>query len=99
MTTKIIPPECLQHTHPGIRDILLLVQKDASAIYVQEPLPPGQDRINFLLHNLQNSNDPTSINFNNLIVKWYSDLLLGWDQATNTMGCDNQIFMAYGLTS
>jgi hypothetical protein len=99
VTTKIIPPECLQHTPPGIQDILLLVQKDASTIYIREPLPPRQDHINILLHNLQNSNNPTSINFNDLIVKWYSDLLLGWDQATNTTGCDNQIFTAYGLTS
>jgi hypothetical protein len=98
--TKIVPPESLHHIPPGVRDILQLVEDNASAIYVREPLPTRQDRIDILLHNLQSSSiNPTSINFDNTIVSWCSDLLLGCDQATDETGVDNQIFIAYGLTS
>jgi hypothetical protein len=49
----------------------------AAAIYVREPLPSGQDRINVLQNNLcQKLHDPSSFNFNDIIVGWYGDLLL-----------------------
>jgi hypothetical protein len=92
----IVPSESLVHVPPGIQDILQLVESDASAIYVHKPLPAGQDCIDILLHNLRSSSiDPTSINFEDIIVSWYSDLLLDYDQATDEV--DNQIFHAYGL--
>ncbi len=37
--TKIILEESLPHVPPGVRDILQLVENDASAIYVRKPLP------------------------------------------------------------
>jgi hypothetical protein len=96
--TVIVPSESLVHVPPGVRDILQLVENDASAIYVRKPLPAGQDCIDILLHNLQSSSiDPTSINFEDIVVSWYLDLLLDYDQATNTLVVDNQIFHAYGL--
>jgi hypothetical protein len=96
--TMVVPSECLAHVPPGVRDILQLVKSDASAIYVRKPLPAGQDCIDILLHNLWSSSiDPTSINFEDIVVSWYSDLLLDYDQATDETGVDNQIFHAYGL--
>ncbi len=96
--TMIVPSESLFHIPPGIRDILQLVESDASAIYVRKPLPAGQGCIDILLHNLRSSSiNPTSINFEDIVVSWYSDLLLDYDQTTNETGVDNQIFHAYGL--
>ncbi len=81
--TMIVPSESLVNVPPGVRDILQLVESDASAIYVGKPLPAGQDRIDILLHNLQSSSiNPTSINFEDIVVSWYLDLLLVYDQAT-----------------
>ncbi len=96
--TMIVPSESLVHVPPGVRDILELVESDASAIYVRKPLPAGQDCINILLHNLRSSSiDPTSINFENIVVSWYLDLLLDYNQAIDDTGVDNQIFHAYGF--
>jgi hypothetical protein len=98
--TKIVPPENLHQVPPGVQDILQLVEDNASAIYIHKPLPTGQDYIGILLHNLRSSSiDPTSIDFEDTNVSWYLDLLLGCDQATDETGVDNQIFIAYGLTS
>ncbi len=67
-------------------------------IIYRKPLPTGQDCIDILLHNLRSSSiNPTSINFEDIVVSWYSDLLLDYDQATNETGVDNQIFHTYGL--
>jgi hypothetical protein len=97
--TKIVPPESLHQVPPGVQNILKLVEDNASAIYIREPLPTGQDRIDILLHNLRSSSiDPTSIDFEDTNVSWYSDLLLGCDQASDETGVDNQIFIAYRLT-
>jgi hypothetical protein len=96
--TMIVPSESLVHVPPGVRDILQLVESDASAIYIRKPLPAGQDCIDILLHNLRSSSiNPTSINFGDIVISWYSDLLLDYDQATHETGVDNQIFNAYGL--
>jgi hypothetical protein len=96
--TIIVLSESLVHVSPGIQGILQLVESDASAIYVRKPLPAGQDHIDILLHNLQSSSiDPTSINFEDIVLSWYPDLLLDYDQAPNETGVDNQIFHAYGL--
>ena len=80
LTTKfnggvIIPLDTLQHLPPGVRDILQLVTLPTAAVYVREPLPSGHDRINILQNNLrQNLHDPSSFNFNDIIVGWYCDL-------------------------
>jgi hypothetical protein len=96
--TMIVPSESLVHVPPGIQNILQLVESDASAIYVRKPLPAGQDCIDILLHNLQSrSIVPISIDFEDIVVHWYSDLLLDYNQATDETGVDNQIFHAYGL--
>ena len=51
-----------------------------------------------LQHNLQqNTLNPLSSNFQDMIVIWYCDLLLGGYKSTDTTGLDNQIFAAYGL--
>ncbi len=49
---NIVTAEALQHVLPDIRDVLLLVKETTSAIYVRDPLPPGQDCIQ-KLHNLR----------------------------------------------
>ena len=89
----IIPPEGLIHAPTGIRDILTIVGNAASAIYVREPLPAGQDRINILLDNTVTV-DPPSLTFEDIVVSWFSDLLLGGSQATDETGVDNRIFQA-----
>jgi hypothetical protein len=95
----IIPPEGLTHTPPRIRDILTLVGNAASAIYVREPLPTGQDRIDILPDNLRsNTIDLPSLTFEDIVVSWFSDLLLGGNQVTDKTGVDNLIFQADGLT-
>jgi hypothetical protein len=82
----------------GVGDILTLVGNNTSAIYVREPLLDGQDHIDILLDNLRsNSVDPSSLTFEDIIVSWFSDLLLCCNQANDDTGVDNQIFQAYGL--
>ena len=87
--STIIPSETLRNLPPGVRDILLLVYCDNTAIYVHEPLSPGQDRVAILHHNLcQNPTVPAS---------WYHDLLLHGDHSDDTTGTENYIFTAFGL--
>ena len=94
----IIPLDTLQHLPSGVRDILQLVALPAAAIYVREPLPSGQDRINVLQNNLcQKLHDPSSFNFNDIIVGWYRDLLLRGNHSTDSTGVENHLFAAYGL--
>jgi hypothetical protein len=94
----IVPHESLAHVPPGVRDILTLVGNNTSAIYVHEPLPDGQDCIDILLDNLRSSSvDPSSLPFEDIIVSWFSNPLLGRNQANDDTGVDNQIFQAYGL--
>jgi hypothetical protein len=92
----IIPPEGLAHAPPGIRDILILVGNAASAIYVREPLSAGQDCIDILLDSLRSSTiDPRpSLTFEDIVISWFSGLLLGGSQATDETGVDNRIFQA-----
>ena len=67
----------------------------AAAIYVREPLPSGQDRINVLQNNLrQKLHDPSSFNFNDIIVGWYRDLLLSGNHSTDSTGVENHLFAA-----
>ncbi len=95
----IIPPEGLTHAPPGIRDIITLVGNAASAIYVHEPLPAGEACIDILLDNLwSNTIDPPSLTFEDIVVSWFSDLLLSSNQVTDKKRVDNLIFQAYGLT-
>ena len=81
-----------------MRDILQLVALPTAAIYVREPLPSGQDRIDILQNNLlrQKLHDPSS-NFNDIIVSWYRDLLLNGNHSTDSTGMENHLFAAYGL--
>ena len=97
--TVIIPTEGLAHVPPGMRDILTIVKDTTSAIYVREPLHDGQNRINILLDNLRSSStNPSSLSFEDIVVSWFKDLLLGNNQANDQTGVDNQIFQAYGYT-
>jgi hypothetical protein len=49
----IITPEVLKNVPQGVRDILLHVKDNNSAICVREPLPSGKDPIQKLQHNLR----------------------------------------------
>ena len=94
----IISPDALQHLPPGVRDIFHLISLKDAAIYVREPLHSGRDRIHILRNNLrQNPHNPISSNFEDIIVKWYRDLLLKCNHSTDSTGVDNHIFAAYGL--
>ena len=94
----VIPSDALQHLPPGMKDILNLVTLNDAAIYVREPLHSGHNRICILLHNLrQDPLNPQSSTFNDNIVGWYHDLLLGGNRSTDSTGLDNHIFAAYGL--
>ena len=94
----IIPTDSLQHLPPGVRDIFQLISLNDAAIYVREPLHSGQNRIHILQNNLrQNPHTPISSNFEDIIVGWYCDLLLGGNIATDFTGVENHIFAAYGL--
>ena len=96
---RIIPPESLDHLPPGVRDILTIVRNAASATYVREPLHDGQDCINILLDNLRSSTtDPPLITFEDILVSWFQELLLGDSQANDETGIDNRILQAYGFT-
>jgi hypothetical protein len=98
----IITPEALKHVPQGIRDILLLVKDNTSAIYVHEPLPYGKDRIQKLQHSLRqhrlSPKSSTFYNFEDMIVHWYRDLLLKGINSTDSIGEENHLFVAYGLT-
>jgi len=94
----LIPPNSLQHLPPGVQDILHLISLNDAAIYVREPLHSGQNRIHILQNNLrQNPHTPISSNFEDIIVGWYRDLLLGSNHSTDFTGMENHIFAAYGL--
>jgi len=75
----IIPLNTLQH---------LPVALPTAAVYVREPLPSGQDRIDILQKNLRQ---------NDIIVGWYRDLLLSGNHSTDSTGMENHLFAAYGL--
>ena len=94
----IIPSDALQHLSSGVRDILQLISLNDAAIYVRESLPSGHNRICILQHNLrQDPLNPQSFNFEDIIVGWYRDLLLGGNHSTDCTGLDNHIFAAYSL--
>jgi hypothetical protein len=94
----IIPPYALQHLPPGVQDFFNLISLPTAAIYVREPLHSGQERIQILQNNLRQSPlNPLSSNFEDIIVGWYRNLLLGGNHSTDTTGLDNHIFAAYGL--
>ncbi len=99
---NIITMEALKHVPKGIRDILLLVKDNTSAIYVCEPLPSGKDCIQTLQHNLRQHRlspiSSTFYNFEETIVHWYRDLLLEGINSTDSTGEENHLFAAYGLT-
>ena len=75
---NIITPEALKYAPQGIRDILLLVKDNISAIYVRKPLPSGKDHIQKLQHNLRQHRlspiSSTFYSFEDTIVHWYRDL-------------------------
>jgi len=94
----IIPPDSLHHLPPGVRDIFHLIRALDAAIYVREPLHSGLNRIHILQTYLrQNTHAPISSNFEDIIVGWFRDLLLGGSHSTDYTGVDNHIFAAYGL--
>lgn len=64
--SMIILPDTLQHLPPGVRDILQIVALPTAAVYVRDPLPSGQDRINILQHNLRQNLH--NLNFTDTIV-------------------------------
>jgi hypothetical protein len=98
----IITPEALKHVPQGIRDIILLVKDNTSAIYVRETLPSGRNCIQKLQHNLRqhrlSPKSSTFYNFEDTIVHWYHDLLLKGISSTDCTGEENHLFAAYGLT-
>jgi hypothetical protein len=98
----IITLEVLKHVPQGVRNILLLVKDNNSAIYVHEPLPSGKDRIQKLQHNLRQHRlfpkSSTFYNFEDTIVQWYRDLLLKGISSTNSTGEENHLFAVYGFT-
>ena len=94
----IIPLDTLNYLPPGVRDILHLIQHNASAIYVRECLPSTHERINILKNNLrQHPTNPVSSDFATIVIGWYRDLLLHGDHSDDTTGSTNHIFSAYGL--
>jgi hypothetical protein len=94
----IIPPDALQHLLSRVQDILNLVTLPNAAVYVCKPLHSGQDRIHILRNNLhQNLHTPLSSNFEDIIVGWYRELLLGGNHSTDSTGVKNHFFAAYGL--
>jgi len=99
---NMITPKALKYAPQGVRDILLLVKDNASAIYVHKPLPSGKDHIQKLQHNLRQHRlypiSSTFYNFEDTIVHWYHDLLLEGTNSTDSTGEENHIFAAYGLT-
>jgi hypothetical protein len=98
----IITLEVLKHVPQGVRNILLLVKDNNSAIYVRKLLPSGKDCIQKLQHNLRqhrlSPKSSTFYNFEDTIVHWYRDLLLKGISSTNSTGKENHLFVAYGLT-
>jgi hypothetical protein len=94
----IIPLDTLNYLPPGVRDILHLIQNNASAIYVRECLPSKHEQINILKHNLrQHPTNPMSSDFTKIVIGWYRDLLLHGDHSDDTTGSTNHIFSAFGL--
>ena len=94
----IIPPDSLQHLPPGVRDIFHLIRTPDAAIDVCEPLHSGPTRIHILQKYLcQDPHAPISSNFEDIIVGWFRDLLLGGSHPMDLTGVDNHIFAAYGL--
>ena len=78
--TRIINDDALRCHFPGLRSIIQTLIDLTTAEYVRAPLAPGSTRINILLTNLKhNTIDPSSINFEDTVMYWYSDLLLSTD--------------------
>ena len=98
--TRIINDNALRcHPPAGLRSIIQTLKDLTTAEYVRAPLAPGTTRINILLTNLKhNTIDPSSINFEDTVVSWYSDLLLHGHTAADITGIANGIFQAFDVT-
>ena len=98
--TRIINDDALRCHPPGLRNIIQTLKDLTTAEYVRAPLAPGTTRINILLTNLKhNTIDPSSINFEDTVVSWYSDLLLHGHTAADITGTANGIFQAFEVTN
>ncbi len=96
---RIISDAALQCHPPGLRSIIQTLKDLSTAEYVRAPLAPGTTHINILLTNLKhNMIDPSSINFEDTIVSWYSNLLLHGQTATDITGIVNRSFQAFDVT-
>jgi hypothetical protein len=97
--TRIINDDALRCHPPGLRSIIQTLKDLTTVQYVRAPLAPGTTCINILLTNLKhNTIDPSSINFEDTIVSWYSDLLLHGHTATDITDIANGIFQAFAVT-
>ena len=97
--TPIINDDTLRCHPPGLRSIIQSLKDLTTTKYVRAPLAPGTTRINILLANLKhNTIDPSSINFEDTVVSWYSNLLLYRRSATDITGIANGIFQAFDVT-
>jgi hypothetical protein len=99
--TRIINEDALRCHPPGLRSIIQTLKDltTTTAEYVRAPLAPGTTRINILLTNLKhNTIDPSSINFEDTVVSWYSNLLLHGHNAADITGIANGIFQAFDIT-
>jgi len=87
------------HTHNAEQNANHTVTTTFPTSTAPEPLHNGQDRIDILLDNLRSSpTDPSSLSFEDIVVSWFKDLLLGDNQANDQTGVDNRILQAYGYT-
>ena len=66
--------------------------------FIRSLQDPTTTRINIPLTNLWNSMmDPSSITFEDVVVSWYSNLLLHGHSAIDTTGIENKIFQAFSV--
>jgi len=97
--TRIINDDALRCHPPGLQSIIQTLKDLTTAKYAHAPLAPGTTRINILLTNLKyNTIDPSSINFEDTVVSWYSYLLLHGHTAADITGIANGIFQAFDVT-
>ncbi len=83
-----LPPRTIQH---------LLLDCLDKRVFAHEPVPSGERSTQRLTDNLKGYIIADSRFFEEKAIRWYSYLLLGWDQVDDQTGFNNGIIIAYGM--
>jgi hypothetical protein len=88
-TFRLLPPTFKQ----------LLIQTHDKIVYARQPILSGEESTVMLTNNLRAHIHPDNSLFEEKAIQWYKDLLLNQEEELDdTIGFENGILIAYGMT-